>query len=179
LASGHAHGDLLPPVRSVVADSGPGTLVVHEQEQASEDDHDHLSNAHSQKDYDVFVSGVGSRAKGNRSRSSTRSAGLSPYGENGRVAPILHFRAHEHPCSAMSFDRSGFRLVTVSSRGDTFRVHSVARGRAELLFTLSRGYTGAIINDLSFDYESSWLGVSTGRGTTRKCCRRKYHILVW
>jgi hypothetical protein len=71
------------------------------------------------------------------------------------------------------------RPCTVSSRGDTFRVHSVARGRAELLFTLSRGYTGAIINDLSFDYESSWLGVSTGRGTTRKCCRRKYHILVW
>ncbi|KAI9599185.1 hypothetical protein BDF19DRAFT_419481 [Syncephalis fuscata] len=82
------------------------------------------------------------------------------------VKPIVHFRAHEHNCSALKFDPSGFRLVTVSSRGDTFRVHSIAHGRASLLFTLSRGYTHAKINDLVFDHEARWFAVSTGHGTT-------------
>ncbi|RKP28162.1 hypothetical protein SYNPS1DRAFT_26248 [Syncephalis pseudoplumigaleata] len=100
-------------------------------------------------------SGLGDAEDADTATSSTSS-----------IKPIVHFRAHEHPCSALIFDPSGFRLVTVSSRGDTFRVHSVARGRAALLFTLSRGYTHATINDMVFDHESRWFAVSTGHGTT-------------
>lgn len=95
---------------------------------------------------------------------------------------VAHFRAHTSPLLALQFDPSGTLLVTASLHGHNIHVFHICpwqgtgrdqgggSGRplasAVHLYRLARGVTPAVIRDISFSTDGSWLGVSSARGTT-------------
>ncbi|KAK9768837.1 hypothetical protein K7432_000172 [Basidiobolus ranarum] len=80
---------------------------------------------------------------------------------------VQHFKAHNHRIAAMSFNRNGNLLVTASIQGTSFKVFEVNNNDVvNNIYKLSRGYTFANVEDISFSVDSKWLAVSTERGTT-------------
>ncbi|XP_078428567.1 autophagy 18 F-like protein isoform X2 [Wolffia australiana] len=92
---------------------------------------------------------------------------------------IVQFRAHKSPISALTFDPSGILLVTASVHGHNINVFRVipsvsgdksrsvdASGSYTHLYRLQRGFTNAVIQDISFSNDSQWIMVSTSRGTS-------------
>ncbi|KAH0850761.1 LOW QUALITY PROTEIN: hypothetical protein HID58_095262 [Brassica napus] len=79
------------------------------------------------------------------------------------------------PISALSFDPSGMLLVTASIQGHNINVFRImprastsASGDASFvhLFRLQRGFTNAVIQDISFGNDSSLIAISSSRGTS-------------
>lgn len=91
---------------------------------------------------------------------------------------IAQFRAHRNPVSALHFDPSGTLLVTASVQGTTinvFRIMPTLGGHSSEsdsdesyvhLYKLQRGYTNAVIQDISFSEDSHWIMISSSRGTS-------------
>ncbi|VVA28203.1 PREDICTED: autophagy-related [Prunus dulcis] len=88
---------------------------------------------------------------------------------------IAQFRAHKSPISALCFDRSGTLLVTASVQGHNINVFKIMPGNSFStdaaasyvhLYRLQRGFTNAIIQDISFSDDSNWIMVSSSRGTS-------------
>ncbi|KAG1133355.1 hypothetical protein G6F42_001503 [Rhizopus arrhizus] len=84
---------------------------------------------------------------------------------------IAHFRPHTHPISCLSFNPSGTLLLSASKQGHTFHIFSIltnilAVGNVSHLYSLSRGYTDAQVEDCQFSNDSNWCAISTARGTT-------------
>ncbi|XP_048608299.1 autophagy-related protein 18f isoform X2 [Brassica napus] len=88
---------------------------------------------------------------------------------------ITQFKAHKSPISALSFDPSGMLLVTASIQGHNINVFRImprastsASGDASFvhLFRLQRGFTNAVIQDISFGNDSSLIAISSSRGTS-------------
>ncbi|CAN6976435.1 hypothetical protein Bca4012_001451 [Brassica carinata] len=88
---------------------------------------------------------------------------------------ITQFKAHKSPISALSFDPSGMLLVTASIQGhniNVFRIMPRASTSASSdasfahLFRLQRGFTNAVIQDISFSNDSSLIAISSSRGTS-------------
>ncbi|CAA6671915.1 unnamed protein product [Spirodela intermedia] len=91
---------------------------------------------------------------------------------------VVQFRAHKSPISALSFDPTGILLVTASVHGhniNVFRVmpsasgsksRSDACGSYTHLYRLQRGFTNAVIQDISFSDDSQWIMISSSRGTS-------------
>ncbi|KAF2579705.1 hypothetical protein F2Q70_00007992 [Brassica cretica] len=88
---------------------------------------------------------------------------------------ITQFKAHKSPISALSFDPSGMLLVTASIQGHNINVFRImprastsASGDASFvhLFRLQRGFTNAVIQDISFSNDSSLIAISSSRGTS-------------
>ncbi|KAL5730971.1 hypothetical protein ACHQM5_003742 [Ranunculus cassubicifolius] len=95
-----------------------------------------------------------------------------------RKTVITQFRAHRNPVSALCFDPSGTLLVTASVQGHTinvFRIMPSVSGNSSgadsdesyiHLYKLQRGYTNAVIQDISFSEDSHWIMISSSRGTS-------------
>uniref|UniRef100_A0A1D1Z9A3 Breast carcinoma-amplified sequence 3 n=1 Tax=Anthurium amnicola TaxID=1678845 RepID=A0A1D1Z9A3_9ARAE len=91
---------------------------------------------------------------------------------------VVQFRAHRSPISALCFDPSGILLVTASVHGHNINVFRVmpplrggslgsdANGSYTHLYRLQRGFTNAIIQDISFSDDSQWIMISSSRGTS-------------
>ncbi|KDP39046.1 hypothetical protein JCGZ_00803 [Jatropha curcas] len=91
---------------------------------------------------------------------------------------IAQFRAHKSPISALCFDPSGTLLVTASVHGhniNVFRIMPGLQGSSSAgdagasyvhLYRLQRGFTNAVIQDISFSDDSNWIMISSSRGTS-------------
>ncbi|KAI4340059.1 hypothetical protein MLD38_024933 [Melastoma candidum] len=91
---------------------------------------------------------------------------------------VAQLKAHKSPISALCFDPSGTLLVTASVMGHNINVFKVMavnpRDSAAAglnsscvhLFRLQRGLTNAVIQDISFSDDCSWIMVSSTRGTS-------------
>ncbi|KAI3456987.1 hypothetical protein Pfo_013650 [Paulownia fortunei] len=91
---------------------------------------------------------------------------------------IAQFRAHKSPISSLCFDPSGTLLVTASVQGHNINVFRImpgisgaSSGAASVpsyvhLYRLQRGFTNAVIQDISFSSDSQWIMISSSRGTS-------------
>nr|KYP53470.1 Breast carcinoma-amplified sequence 3 [Cajanus cajan] len=90
---------------------------------------------------------------------------------------IAQFRAHKSPISALCFDPSGTILVTASVQGHNINVFKIMPGYERVstsdagpsyvhLYRLQRGFTNAVIQDISFSVDSKWIMISSSRGTS-------------
>ncbi|MBA0771039.1 hypothetical protein Gotri_019569 [Gossypium trilobum] len=91
---------------------------------------------------------------------------------------IAQFRAHKSPISALCFDPSGTLLVTASVQGHNINVFKILPGLQgstsacdvpashSHLYRLQRGFTNAVIQDISFSDDSNWIMISSSRGTS-------------
>ncbi|CAE8616596.1 unnamed protein product [Polarella glacialis] len=99
---------------------------------------------------------------------------------------IAQFEDHTEPLEAMAWDPSGLQLVTCAALGHRILVHRAllgtehalmmhdpAKGGLELgsvvfqhLYTLSRGYTPAVISDIAVSDDGQLVAVSSAKGTT-------------
>ncbi|OIW08299.1 hypothetical protein TanjilG_02975 [Lupinus angustifolius] len=89
---------------------------------------------------------------------------------------VCQFRAHRSPISVLCFDPSGTILVTASVQGHNINVFKIMPGCESLstsdaapfhvhLYRLKRGFTNALIQDISFSVDSKWVMISSSRGT--------------
>ncbi|XP_054815071.1 autophagy-related protein 18f-like isoform X1 [Prosopis cineraria] len=88
---------------------------------------------------------------------------------------VTQLRAHKSPISALCFDPSGTILVTASVQGHNINVYKIMPCHSEAsdagpsnvhLYRLQRGYTNAVIQDISFSDDSCWIMISSSRGTS-------------
>ncbi|XP_050883221.1 autophagy-related protein 18f isoform X2 [Lathyrus oleraceus] len=90
---------------------------------------------------------------------------------------VAQFRAHKSPISALCFDPSGTILVTTSVQGHNINVFKIMPVRENSsasdagpsyvhLYRLQRGFTNAVIQDISFSDDSKWIMISSSRGTS-------------
>ncbi|XP_028807731.1 autophagy-related protein 18f [Neltuma alba] len=90
---------------------------------------------------------------------------------------VAQFRAHKGPISALCFDPSGTILVTASVQGHNINVFKIIPGHSDSwasdgsptyvhLYRLQRGFTNAVIQDISFSDDSNWVMISSSRGTS-------------
>ncbi|XVF04001.1 hypothetical protein REPUB_Repub05bG0042700 [Reevesia pubescens] len=91
---------------------------------------------------------------------------------------IAQFRAHKSSISALCFDPSGTLLVTASVQGHNINVFKIMPGLQGSssacnapasyahLYQLQRGFTNAVIQDISFSDNSNWIMISSSRGTS-------------
>ncbi|XP_076910863.1 autophagy-related protein 18f-like [Bidens hawaiensis] len=84
---------------------------------------------------------------------------------------IAQFKAHDCPIASLCFDPSGILLVTASVHGHSFNVFRIGPGPANdasytHLYRLQRGFTNAVIQDISFSFDSRWITISSSRGTS-------------
>ncbi|KAG4386062.1 hypothetical protein AAZX31_12G203000 [Glycine max] len=90
---------------------------------------------------------------------------------------IVQFWAHKSPISALCFDPSGTILVTASIQGHNINVFKIMPASENLpasvtgpsyvhLYRLQRGFTNAVIQDISFSDDSKWIMISSSRGTS-------------
>ncbi|KAA8526937.1 hypothetical protein F0562_008834 [Nyssa sinensis] len=91
---------------------------------------------------------------------------------------ITQFRAHKSPISSLCFDPSGTILVTASVQGHNINVFRIMPGLSGSscgsdsgasyvhLYRLQRGFTNAVIQDISFSDDSHWIMISSSRGTS-------------
>lgn len=106
------------------------------------------------------------------------SAGMVIVRDIVRKSVIVQFRAHKSPISALCFDPSGTLLVTASVQGhniNVFRIMPSCHGSSSgsdsgqtcvHLYRLQRGFTNAVIQDISFSEDSRWIMISSSRGTS-------------
>ncbi|XP_022716961.1 autophagy-related protein 18f-like [Durio zibethinus] len=95
-----------------------------------------------------------------------------------RKVVIAQFRAHKSPISALCFDPSGTLLVTASVQGHNINVFKIMPGLQGSssasdepasyahLYRLQRGFTNAVIQDISFSDDSNLVMISSSRGTS-------------
>ncbi|CAA0813934.1 Autophagy-related protein 18f [Striga hermonthica] len=85
---------------------------------------------------------------------------------------VAQFRAHKSSIQSLRFDPSGTLLVTASVQGHNINVFRVMPGSSEAgasyshLYRLQRGFTNAVIQDISFSSNSRWIIISSSRGTS-------------
>ncbi|KAG1453622.1 hypothetical protein G6F56_007522 [Rhizopus delemar] len=87
------------------------------------------------------------------------------------ASTVAHFRPHTHPISVLNFNPSGTLLLSASKQGHTFHVFSIltntlTNGNVSHLYSLSRGFTDAQVEDCQFSSDSNWCAISTARGTS-------------
>ncbi|EGD82695.1 hypothetical protein PTSG_11998 [Salpingoeca rosetta] len=81
---------------------------------------------------------------------------------------ICHFRAHISPIAAMAFNDSGTLLATADTTGQNINVFELLPGTptgAQQLYSLQRGMTQAVIQDMAFSLDDRWIAVASHRGT--------------
>ncbi|KAK7262650.1 hypothetical protein RJT34_30225 [Clitoria ternatea] len=89
---------------------------------------------------------------------------------------VAQFRAHTSPILALCFDPSGTIIVTASVQGHNINVFKIMPGYESVsacdagpyvhLYRLQRGFTNAVIQDISFSVDSKWIMISSSRGTS-------------
>ncbi|XP_077221211.1 autophagy-related protein 18f-like [Tasmannia lanceolata] len=108
----------------------------------------------------------------------TENAGMVIVRDIVSKSVVTQFRAHRSPISALCFDPSGTLLVTASVQGHNINVFRImpsplgsssgfdATGSYVHLYRLQRGFTNAVIQDISFSNDSRWIMISSSRGTS-------------
>eukprot|EP00731_Ephydatia_muelleri_P022445 Em0015g28a len=89
---------------------------------------------------------------------------------------VAHFTAHTGAgvhIAAIAFNPSGTLLVTACTEGHDFHVFSIlphpwfsSESAVHHLYTLHRGATSGVVQDICFSGDSRWIAVSTLNGTT-------------
>ncbi|KAL2496193.1 Autophagy-related protein 18f [Forsythia ovata] len=87
---------------------------------------------------------------------------------------IAQFRAHKCAILSLCFDPSGTLLVTASVQGHNINVFRIMPGHSGAssgpsychIYRLQRGFTNAVIQDISFSVDSQWIMISSSRGTS-------------
>ncbi|CAA3008946.1 autophagy-related 18f [Olea europaea subsp. europaea] len=87
---------------------------------------------------------------------------------------VAQFRAHKSPIQSLCFDPSGNLLVTASVQGHNINVFCIMPGHSGAssgpsychIYRLQRGFTNAVIQDISFSVDSQWIMISSSRGTS-------------
>uniref|UniRef100_A0A1J3CU92 Autophagy-related protein 18f n=1 Tax=Noccaea caerulescens TaxID=107243 RepID=A0A1J3CU92_NOCCA len=125
-----------------------------------------------------YVPGLKVIGAGNENVPDADSVGMVVIKDVLSKSLITQFKAHRSPITALCFDRSGMILVTASIQGsniNVFRIvpkHYTSSGDATTtrsfvhMFRLQRGFTNAVIQDISFSNDSSLIVVSSSRGTS-------------
>ncbi|KAJ6251457.1 breast carcinoma-amplified sequence 3 [Anaeramoeba flamelloides] len=78
---------------------------------------------------------------------------------------ISTFKAHKHIISYLQFDQSGQLLMT-SSLSTQIRIYRMGNKKPKLIYILRRGYTNALIQNVSFSPNLKLVSISTNHGTT-------------
>ncbi|KAI7747406.1 hypothetical protein M8C21_002327 [Ambrosia artemisiifolia] len=103
--------------------------------------------------------------------SDTENVGMVIVRDVVSKSVITQFKAHDSPIASLCFDPSGILLVTASVHGHSFNVFRIIPGPANgasyvHLYRLQRGFTNAVIQDISFSVDSRWITISSSRGTS-------------
>lgn len=91
---------------------------------------------------------------------------------------IAHFKAHSEPIAALRFAPGGRLLASAAESGLAVKIFAIPGPAKEpregvaaspappqLLYTLQRGATPAVITNISFSSDAQWVAVGSGRGT--------------
>ncbi|KAJ6236917.1 breast carcinoma-amplified sequence 3 [Anaeramoeba flamelloides] len=78
---------------------------------------------------------------------------------------ITTFKAHKHIISYLQFDQSGQLLMT-SSLSTQIRIYRMGNEKPKLIYILRRGFTDALIQNVSFSPNLKLVSISTNHGTT-------------
>ncbi|CAA7049217.1 unnamed protein product [Microthlaspi erraticum] len=125
-----------------------------------------------------YVPGLKVIGAGNENVPNADSIGMVIINDVISKSLVTQFKAHKSPITALCFDPSGMVLVTASIQGsniNVFRIvpkHYTSSGDAAStrsfvhMFRLQRGFTNAVIQDISFSNDSSLVVVSSSRGTS-------------
>ncbi|KAL8215748.1 hypothetical protein R6Q57_022585 [Mikania cordata] len=119
------------------------------------------------------LSNTGRKDRGNSNGllPDTKNVGMVIVRDVVSKSVIAQFKAHDSPIASLCFDPSGILLVTASVHGHSFNVFRIIPGSANgvsyvHLYRLQRGFTNAVIQDLSFSVDSRWITISSSRGTS-------------
>ncbi|XP_073028036.1 autophagy-related protein 18f-like isoform X3 [Primulina eburnea] len=103
------------------------------------------------------------------------SVGMVIVRDIAKKTVIAQFRAHKSPILSLCFDPSGTLLATASVQGHNINVFRIMPGLSgessgaasyAHLYRLQRGFTNAVIQDISFSSNSNWILISSSRGTS-------------
>ncbi|KAK4441711.1 Autophagy-related protein 18g [Sesamum alatum] len=91
---------------------------------------------------------------------------------------ISQFRAHTSAIAALCFDPSGTLLVSASVHGNNINIFRIMPSRTcsrsgcsdwstsyVYLYKIYRGITPAVIQDICFSHDSSWIAIVSSKGT--------------
>ncbi|XP_071701798.1 autophagy-related protein 18f-like isoform X2 [Rutidosis leptorrhynchoides] len=111
------------------------------------------------------------RATPNGRLPDTENVGMVIVRDVVSKAVIAQFKAHDSAIASLCFDPSGTLLVTASVHGHNFNVFRITPGLDNgasfiHLYKLQRGFTNAVIQDISFSVDSRWITISSSRGTS-------------
>ncbi|KAJ3015630.1 hypothetical protein HKX48_004454 [Thoreauomyces humboldtii] len=90
------------------------------------------------------------------------------------IEAIAHWKPHHNPISVVRFSPNQTIALTASIQANTFYLWEIpgrsstgkTRSSVRCLYKLERGYTMATVEDITFSWDSRWVGVTTARGTT-------------
>ncbi|KAJ8763665.1 hypothetical protein K2173_003137 [Erythroxylum novogranatense] len=183
--SGHLSPEHLRPSASFSGYSSNGSLVAHYAKESSKQlaagiatlgdmGYKKLSRYYSE----LLPDSNGTIQSGNGHLQDADSIGMVVVRDIVTKLVITQFRAHKSPISALCFDPSGILLVTASVQGhniNVFRIMPTLLGSSSSgdagfsyahLYRLQRGFTNAVIQDISFSDDSNWIMISSSRGTS-------------
>ncbi|XP_017425519.1 autophagy-related protein 18f isoform X2 [Vigna angularis] len=188
--SGHVSGQHLMPSASVSGFSSNGSLLAHYAKESSKHiatgivslgDMGYKKLSRYCSDTNGSLQSVNSVSKGtgtiNGHSTDADNIGMVIVKDIVSRNVIAQFRAHKSPISALSFDPSGTILVTASIQGHNINVFKIMPVQDNFsasdtgpsyvhLYKLQRGFTNAVIQDISFSDDSKWIMISSSRGTS-------------
>lgn len=189
-ASGHVSPQHLMPSASFPGFSSNGSLIAHYAKESSKHlatgivtlgdmGYKKLSKYCSENNGSLQSVNSGSKGNGtiNGHSADADNIGMVIVKDIVTKNVVAQFRAHKSPISALCFDPSGTILVTASVQGHNINVFKIMPGRENSstsdadpsyvhLYRLQRGFTNAVIQDISFSDDSKWIMISSSRGTS-------------
>ncbi|KAL2331571.1 hypothetical protein Fmac_019152 [Flemingia macrophylla] len=187
---GHVTPQHLTPSASFPGFSSNGSLIAHYAKESSKHlasgivtlgdmGYKKISKYCSDSNASLQSANVGSKGNGTINGHSTDADNIGMVIVKDIVSKnvIAQFRAHKSPISALCFDPSGTILVTASIQGHNINVFKVMPAYGNLsasdtgsshihMYRLQRGFTNAVIQDISFSVDSKWIMISSSRGTS-------------
>ncbi|KAK7272451.1 hypothetical protein RJT34_29056 [Clitoria ternatea] len=188
--SGHVSPQHLTPSASFPGFSSNGSLIAHYAKESSKHlasglvtlgdmGYKKLSKYCSDSNGSLQSVNFGSKGNGTINGHSTDADNIGMVIVKDIVSKnvVAQFRAHKSPISALCFDPSGTILVTASVQGHNINVFKIMplcgnstasdTGPSYVhLYRLQRGFTNAVIQDISFSNDSKWIMISSSRGTS-------------
>ncbi|KAH3761230.1 Autophagy 18 F [Pelomyxa schiedti] len=81
---------------------------------------------------------------------------------------VSQFYAHPRPLSSLNWDPSGTLLVTADVECRSFHVYRVTstQEKPQRIYTLHRGVSAAVVQDMAFNDDSRWFIASSTHGTS-------------
>jgi len=176
----------LPPLQPYAAGLGPANLLaVGVRNLPSLKDGVQYLGQMSQKTFDAVLMPPPDGADQASTQAASR-CGIIAVRDAGSRAVIAQFEDHTEAIDMMAWDPSGLQLVSCGAQGHQILVHRALLGAEHTLmthdseegglavgsvvfqhlFTLSRGYTPAVISDISISDDGQFVAVCSAIGTT-------------